>query len=128
MCHCPDKLIFDSTITPRFYSRRSQKKNRTMKRSKKIEFRTTHTEYLIIQNKALKSGTSISEFLRNTAMGYPLSYKLTEDEIAVYKQLNQYADHFRRIGNLFKLGDTTGVKEACVETTKLIRNHLNKLK
>ncbi|TDE55378.1 plasmid mobilization protein [Flavobacterium sp. GT3P67] len=99
-----------------------------MKRSKKIEFRTTYTEHLIIQNKALKSGTSISEFLRNTAMGYPLSYKLTEDEIVVYKQLNQYADNFRRIGNLFKLGDTTGLKEACVETTKLIRTHLNKLK
>ena len=99
-----------------------------MKRTKKIEFRVTHTEYFIIQNKALKSGNTISEFLRNTAMGYTLSYKLTEDEIVVYKQLNQYADHFRRIGNLFKLGDTTGVKEACIETTKLIRNHLNKLK
>ncbi|WP_300979266.1 mobilization protein [Flavobacterium sp.] len=99
-----------------------------MKRAKKIEFRVTHTEYFIIQNKALKSGNSISEFLRNTALDYPLTYKLTEDEILAYRQLSQYADNFRRIGNLFKLGDTTGVKEACIETTKLIRNHLNKLK
>lgn len=99
-----------------------------MKRIKKIEFRVTHTEYLIIQNKASKSGNTISEFLRNTAMGHQLSYKLTEDEILIYKHLNQYADYFRRIGNLFKLGDTTGVKETCIETTKLIQTHLNKLK
>lgn len=99
-----------------------------MKRTKKIEFRVTHIEYFKIQNKALKSGNTISEFLRNTAMDYSLCHKLTDDEIIVYKLLNQYADHFRRISNLFKLGDTSGVKEACIETSKLIRNHLNKLK
>lgn len=98
-----------------------------MKKIKKIEFRVTLTEYLIIQNKSEKSGCSMSEFLRNTALNYELTYKLSTEEIAVYKELNKYADNFRRIGNLFKLGDTTGVKEASVETALLIRNHLNKL-
>lgn len=98
-----------------------------MKKSKRIEFTVTLTEYLIIQNKSKNSGCSMSEFLRNTALNYELTYKLTADEIEVYKQLNKYADNFRRIGNLFKLGDTTGVKETAVETALLIRNHLNKL-
>lgn len=99
-----------------------------MKKIKKIEFRASLTEHLVIKNKANKSGCSVSEYVRNTALDYPLTYKLTSDEIEVYKQLNKFADNFRRIGNLFKLGDTTGVKEVSVDTAKLIREHLNKLK
>ena len=99
-----------------------------MKKIKKIEFRASLTEHLVIKNKANKSGCSVSEYIRNTALDYPLTYKLTSDEIEVYKQLNKFADNFRRIGNLFKLGDTTGVKEVSVDTAKLIREHLNKLK
>lgn len=99
-----------------------------MKKIKKIEFRVTLTEYLIIQNKSKESGCSMSEFLRNTALNYQLTYKLTNDEIEVYKELNKFADNFRRIGNLFKFGDTTGVKETAVSTALFIREHLNKLR
>jgi len=99
-----------------------------MKKNKKIEFRVTNTEHLIITNKAAKIGCSMSEYLRGTALEYPLTYKLSTDEIEVYKQLNKFSDNFRRISNLFKLGDVTGVKETSLETAKLIRIHLNKLK
>lgn len=99
-----------------------------MKKCKKIEFRVTLTEHLIIKNKALKTGCSMSEYIRNTVLDYPLTYKLTPDEIIIYKQLNKYADNFRRISNLFKLGDTTGVKSVSIETAQLLREHLNKLK
>ena len=99
-----------------------------MKKIKKIEFRVTLTEHLIIKNRADKTGCTMSEFLRNTALEYPLSYKLSPDEIEVYKQLNKFSDNFRRISNLFKFGDVTRVKETSVETAKLIREHLNKLK
>lgn len=98
-----------------------------MKRIKKIEFRVTLTEYLLIKKRADKAGCTMSEFLRNTAMEYPLAYKLTSDEIQVYKQLSKFSDNFRRISNLFKLGDVTGVKETSVETARLIRAHLDKL-
>ncbi|WP_010249224.1 plasmid mobilization protein [Myroides injenensis] len=99
-----------------------------MKREHKIEFRVTLTESLLIKNKAKKIGCSVSEYLRNTALGYSVSYKLTQDEIETYKLLNKFADNFRRIGNLFKLGDTTKVKESTIETANLIRAHLEKLK
>ena len=104
------------------------RKRKKMKKTKKIEFRVTLTEHLIIKNKAKKTGGSMSEYLRSMALGYDLTYKLTDDEIEVYKQLNKFSENFRRIGNLFKLGDVTGVKETSIETAKLIRNHLNKLK
>lgn len=99
-----------------------------MKRSKKIDFRVTLTEYFLIQQKAKEVGLTKSEYIRNTALGYVVSSKLSPDEIEVYKLLNKYADNFRRISNLFKLGDTTGVKTASLETASLIREHLNKLR
>ena len=99
-----------------------------MKKTKKIEFRLTLTELKIIQNKASKCGCSISEFVRETSLGYEPKNKLTPDEIAVFNILTTYANNFKNLSNLFKLGDTTGVKELCVETVQEIRFHLNKLR
>jgi glycine cleavage system protein P-like pyridoxal-binding family len=45
-----------------------------------------------------------------------------------YLTLSKYADNFRRISNLFKAGDITGMKNETLETSKIIRQHLEKLK
>lgn len=95
---------------------------------KTLRFRVSNSEYYIIKNKAKQAGITISEYVRSRALDYDLTYKLTEEEIIVYKQLNSFSDHFRRISNLFKLGDITKVKEVSVETAELIREHLEKLK
>ena len=55
-------------------------------------------------------------------------FSLTDDEIECYKNLSKYADNFRRISNLFKLGDVTGMKKETLETSRLIKKHLEKLK
>ncbi|KIA92488.1 mobilization protein [Flavobacterium sp. KMS] len=93
-----------------------------------IKFRVTKIESLIIKKKASNSGVSVSELMRGIALGYKLSAKLTPEEIECYQLLSKYADNFRRISNLFKLGDTTGVKQESLATSKLIREHLLKLK
>jgi hypothetical protein len=98
-----------------------------MKKIEKINLRLNFSEKRIIEMKAFKSGCSVSEFLRSTALDYPLSYKLTDDEIKVYKQLNKFSRNFININNLFKKGDITGVKEKCIETADLIQQHLKKL-
>ena len=95
---------------------------------KTLRFRVSNSEYYIIKNKAKQAGVTISEYVRSRALDYDLTYKLTEEEIIIYKQLNSFSDHFRRISNLFKLGDITKVKEVSVETAELIRKHLEKLK
>ena len=125
-CYCLDKFSIYPTTNILFSP--EGRKRKKMKKTKKIEFRVSLTEYLIIKNKAKKTGGSMSEYLRGIALDYDLTYKLTDNEIEVYKQLNKFSDNFRRISNLFKLGDTTGVKETSIETAKLIRDHLNKLK
>lgn len=97
-------------------------------KSKKIQIRVSNTEFYIINNKAKQAGITTSEFLRATALDYNLSYKLTSEEIEIYKELNKFSDNFRRIGNLFKQGDSTKVKEVSIETARLIREHLNRIK
>lgn len=93
-----------------------------------IKFRVSKIENLIIKKKASNSGISVSELMRGLVFNYKLSNKLTPEEVECYQLLAKYADNFRRISNLFKLGDTTGVKEESIATSKLIREHLLKLK
>jgi len=98
-----------------------------MKKITRINLRLKLSEKKIIERKAAQAGCSMSEFIRNTALDYTLSYKLTDEEIKVYKLLNKYSSNFINISNLFKKGDNTGVKEISVETAKQIQQHLKKL-
>jgi hypothetical protein len=97
-------------------------------KNKIIKFRVSHMENLIIKDKANKSGVTVSELTRGLLFNYKLSSKLTPDEIECYQTLSKYSDNFRRISNLFKLGDTDGFKKECLETSASIRQHLLKLK
>jgi hypothetical protein len=97
-------------------------------RDKIIKFKVSKIESLIIKKKASNGGVSVSELMRGLVFNYKLSNKLTPEEVECYQLLAKYADNFRRISNLFKLGDTTGVKEEAIATSKLIREHLLKLK
>ncbi len=97
-------------------------------KNKEYRFRVSALEHQIIKSKITKTGLSISEFLRQLSLGLELKNKLTGDEIECYKNLSKYADNFRRISNLFKLGDVTGMKNETLKTSRLIREHLGKLK
>ncbi len=93
-----------------------------------IKFRVSKMENLIVKKKAEKAGVTVSELMRGIVLDYKLSYKLTFEEIECYQLLSKYADNFRRISNLFKLGDHGTMKEEMLNTSNLIREHLLKLK
>ena len=97
-------------------------------KNKEFRFRVSPLEHQIIKNKIAKTGLSISEFMRRLSLDLELKNKLTDDEIECYKNLSKFADNFRRISNLFKLGDVTGMKNETLETSRLIRKHMEKLK
>ena len=97
-------------------------------KNKEFRFRVSPLEHQIIKNKITKTGLSISEFMRRLSLDLELKNKLTDDEILCYKNLSKYADNFQRISNLFKLGDVTGVKNETLETSRIIKKHLEKLK
>ena len=97
-------------------------------KNKEFRFRVSPLEHQIIKNKISKTGLSISEFMRRLSLELELKNKLTDDEVECYKNLSKFADSFRRISNLFKLGDVTGMKKETLETSRLIKKHLEKLK
>ena len=93
-----------------------------------IKFRVTKLEQAIIKKKAKDSGIAVSELLRRLALDYKLTSKLSPEEIEVYKTLTNFSTNFTRISNLFKLGDVEGLKKETLETSRIIREHLMKLK
>ncbi len=97
-------------------------------KNKEFRFRVSPLEHQIIKNKISKTGLSISEFMRRLSLELELKNKLTDDEVECYKNLSKFADNFRRISNLFKIGDVTGVKNETLETSRIIKKHLEKLK
>lgn len=100
-------------------------KNNIM-RNEFIKLRVSRVDKKIIEKKATKAGLSVSEFLRRLAFEKELKTRLTSEEIECYQNLIKYADNFRRISNLFKAGDVTGMKAETLEASKLIREHLQK--
>lgn len=93
-----------------------------------IKARVTKLEQRIISNKAKDAGITVSELLRGLALDYKLTSKLNAEEIEVYKTLSILSLNFIRISNLFKLGDIDGFKKETLETSRIIRKHLMKLK
>ncbi len=93
-----------------------------------MKFRVSKLEQAIIKKKAKDSGMAVSELLRRLALGYKLTSKLSTEEIEVYKILTNFSSNFTRISNLFKLGDVDGFKKETLETSRIIREHLMKLK
>lgn len=88
-----------------------------------VKFRVSKLEKGIIENKAKKAGLTVSDFIRRLTFDKELKNRLTKEEIECYETLSKYADNFRRISNLFKRGDVTGVKEEAIRTSRLIRKH-----
>ena len=94
----------------------------------RIEIRLSKIDKLILQKKAEKVNLSLSQFMLDCALKIEMKNRLSADEIECYQTLAKYADNFRRISNLFKLGDTDGFKKECLVASSEIRQHLLKLK
>ena len=122
------KVAKDEIFFQKIFNLKSKKQINIIMKNQIIKFRVSKIEQRIIQKKSEKAGLSVSEFLRRLALEKEIKSRLTSEEIECYKTLSKYADNFRRISNLFKLGDVTSVKSESLETSKLIRNHIEKFK
>lgn len=98
-----------------------------MKKKELIKFRCTVLEKAIIEKKAENAGTSISSFCRASALNQKIAYKLTAEELEVYKMLTQYHRNFTAISNLLKNKDSAFAKEVAT-TAREVKNHLQKFK
>ena len=94
-------------------------------KKQRIEFRASTLEKAIIKKKAAHSGLSISDYCRRSALAQNISYKLTTEEIEIYKMLVQYRNNFASIANLFK--NNQPISEEVKRLIAQLDEHLKKL-
>jgi len=95
-------------------------------KKKRIELRLSSLEKAIIEKKAESSGLSVSEYCRRSALNQEIDYKLSSEELEVYKELHEYRRNFTLISNMFKEKNPDLAKAVQI-TAKKIEQHLKKL-
>lgn len=108
----------------RWGSGKPSKKGCLMKKQR-IEFRVSSLEKAIISKKSEHSGLSVSDYCRRSALQQNISYKLTTEEIEIYKMLVQYRNNFASIGNLFKNNEP--ISEELKKLIHQLDEHLKKM-
>lgn len=96
-------------------------------KKERIEFRTTKLEKSLIEKKAEKSGLSISDYCRRTALNRSLNYRLSDEEIELYKTLTKYKLNFTALSNMIKNRDPQN-HAYMLELAQEIGSHLKKFK
>lgn len=94
-------------------------------RSSTIKFRVTPLEKEVIENYANYANLNISDYCRKSAFNKRIYKPLNEEELGVFKTLNQFYINFKRLGNLIRNKDENLFKEI-EETTSIIKQHLRK--
>ncbi|BCY29413.1 MULTISPECIES: mobilization protein MbpA [Flavobacterium] len=89
----------------------------------KIEFRCSLFDKKLIKIKAQKSGLTVSDFCRNSALDKTIVEKLNQEHIEFYKMLIKYHNNFKSIGNLIKNKDPL-LHQKVNELADEIRTHL----
>ena len=101
-------------------------KKKKMNKKKRIELRCSSLEKAIIQKKAKKTGLTISEFCRASALGQKISSKFSDEEIEIFQMLTKYHNNFISLSNLFKTKNPSLSNETKILATE-IKNILLKL-
>jgi uncharacterized protein (DUF1778 family) len=90
-------------------------------KTSQISVRMTPMERMFIENRAKKSGRSMSQFMVESSLGKEMKI-LSEEEKKAYLDLSKYHFNFSRIGNLFKQG--SDIKEEILATVAEIKKTL----
>ena len=96
-------------------------------KKERIEFRVTKLEKKLIEKKAKNSGLSTSDYCRRTALNRELNFRLSDEEIEIYKDLTKYKTNFSRLSNLIKVKHPK-TNEYILRLAKEIGEHLTKFR
>ena len=91
----------------------------------RIEIRVSILEKKIITNMAAHTGLSVGEYIRQCALGRDIKYRLTEDEVEIYKTLSVFKNNFTLISNLYKHKNHS-INSEVRKVTDEIKKHLDK--
>ena len=100
------------------------RKKSSATRDSRLVVRVYYLEKRAIELAAEKSGLTFSEYLRRAALNQPIYYRLTKDELRLYKLLIEYRNNFKRIRNLIR--DRQDFTPALQEVIDAINHQLKK--
>ena len=96
-------------------------------KNENIKFRCSLFEKKLLKIKAKKSGITLSEFCRRSALDIKIIERLSDEQIELYKMLIKYHNNFKSIANLYRKKDPELVKEI-YQLTDEIKFHLTQFK
>ena len=105
---------------------RNEKKERFKGKTSLVKFRCTLYQKKLLNIKAKRSGLSLSEFCRKSAMDLPINERMSDDHIAIYKDLVKFHNNFKSIGNMFRKRDPRLSTEV-YKLAEAMKQHLKKL-
>lgn len=104
---------------------RNLKKEMFKGKNELVKFRCTLFEKKLLKIKSKRSGLSLSEYCRRVAYEKDITERLTDEQIAIYKNLIRYHNNFKSIGNLFRKKDPR-LSRKVYELAETIQQHLQK--
>jgi len=95
------------------------------KKSQRIEIRVSYLERSAIKLNAEKASLSISEYVRDSALGRVIKARRTSEELLAYQNLSNFKTNFARISNLLVVRDETLLKAEIHDLVQKLDQALN---
>ena len=90
-----------------------------------VKFRCSVYEKKLLKVKAIRSGLTLSEYIRRTVFEQTITERFSEEHIELYKMLIKYHNNFKSIGNMYKKRNPN-LTETVYELANEIKTHLKK--
>ena len=100
--------------------------SKAINRKKQIHLRVTLLEKKWIERTAAETGLTVSDFLRKSAFNKEVRVRFSEDEIALFKTLQQYHTNFKRIGNIIRKNKGE-INQTLIEEINQVTNDVKSL-
>jgi hypothetical protein len=90
-----------------------------------VKFRCSVYEKKLLKVKALRSGLTLSEYIRRSLFEKEITERFTDEHIELYKMLIKYHNNFKSIGNMYRKRNPK-LTETVYELANDIKSHLKK--
>ena len=103
------------------------KEKKAMKKTTRTAFRSSVYDKKRIKVRARVCNLTLSEYCRRAALGQRTPALLTEEEVEIYKGLQQFRNNFVHLANIWHKRNP-GMFRKNMEVAELVREHLLKFK
>ncbi|PKV51883.1 hypothetical protein ATE84_3983 [Aquimarina sp. MAR_2010_214] len=90
-----------------------------------VKFRCSVYEKKLLKVKALRSGLTLSEYIRRSLFEKEITERFTDEHIELYKMLIKYHNNFKSIGNMYRKRNPK-LTETIYDLANDIKSHLKK--